>query len=90
MEIRLIGDARDTTGFGLAGITGDVCVTRADVLTALSRWGRDPAVAILLVSDAAAALAPDALASFDSTATAPIIVVLPRRPADAPAQRTAP
>jgi len=90
MEIRLIGDARDTTGFGLAGIKGDLCVTRADVLTALSRWERDPAVALLLVSDAAAALAPDALANLDFTATASIVVVLPSTAADAPTQRTAP
>jgi vacuolar-type H+-ATPase subunit F/Vma7 len=88
MEMRLIGDVRDTTGFGLAGIEGAACVTRADVLAALSRWERDPRVAVLLVSEAAAALAPDALARVRSTGDAPILVVLPGTRGDRAAERT--
>jgi len=77
MQIRLIGDARDVTGFALAGLDGVECRTRDEVAAALGESARDPAAAIVLVSDEAAALAPEELERFRRRVDAPIVVLLP-------------
>jgi len=77
MQIRLIGEPRDVTGFALAGIDGVECRTRGDVAAALDGSARDTAAAIVLVSDEAAALAPEELERFRRRVGAPIVVRLP-------------
>jgi vacuolar-type H+-ATPase subunit F/Vma7 len=89
MEIRLIGNPRDITSFGLAGIQGVECRTSADVSAALVQCAGDPAVAIVLVSHDTAALAPDAIERARHGADTPILVVLPAAADDSEAERPA-
>lgn len=77
MQLRLIGDARDVTGFALAGIEGVECGTRDEVAAALDHSVCDGTAGIVLVSHESAALAPEELERFRRAAGAPIVVVLP-------------
>jgi vacuolar-type H+-ATPase subunit F/Vma7 len=77
MQIRVIGDARDVTGFGLAGVAGTECRTREEIVAALDDIGHDPSVAIVLISPQAAALGLDVIARLRDSVRLPIAVVLP-------------
>lgn len=89
MQIRVIGSERDVTGFGLAGVHGIACRTRAEVAASLAQWAHDPAIAIVLVSHDAAALAADDIQRFRATVDVPIVVVLPPAEAEPAAGRPA-
>ena len=74
MQVRIIGNVRDVTGFGLAGVAGVVCDSSAEAASALKRAVQEPGVAVILVSASAAAAVAHAAAP---DASAPLIVVLP-------------
>jgi vacuolar-type H+-ATPase subunit F/Vma7 len=77
MHVRLLGDARDVTGFALAGVDGEECRTRGELLRALEGARRDPNLGIIIVSADVAALAEEVIADMRESARFPIAVVLP-------------
>jgi vacuolar-type H+-ATPase subunit F/Vma7 len=81
MRVRLIGDTQDVTGFALAGIDSQACTTRAELVRALDAACHNPAVAIVMVSAAVAALAGDEIQHMRDSAHLPIAIVLPERSA---------
>ena len=79
MHIRLIGDLHDVTGFALAGVEGEECHSRAELVEALDVARHDPDVAIVVVSPGVAALAQDVIDDMRATPHLPITIVLPGR-----------
>jgi vacuolar-type H+-ATPase subunit F/Vma7 len=77
MRVSVIGTEEDVIGFALAGWPGRVCDDEASVAAALQSDCRDPDVALLLVSQAAADLASAAVQRLQATPGAPIVIVLP-------------
>jgi vacuolar-type H+-ATPase subunit F/Vma7 len=81
MHARFIGDARDGTGFSLAGVPAAECQSRAELVDALESARLDPDVAIIVVAPATAALAPDVIERMRDATRLPITIVLPDGPA---------
>jgi vacuolar-type H+-ATPase subunit F/Vma7 len=77
MYVRVIGEARDVTGFALAGLDAAECHTRGEVIAALDSARRDPEVAIVVLSPAVAALAEDVVEEMRDIPGLPITIVLP-------------
>jgi vacuolar-type H+-ATPase subunit F/Vma7 len=77
MHVRLIGDAHDVTGFALAGVEGEECHSRADVVRALDAACHDPGVAIVVIAPDLAALADEEVKRMRDAAHLPITIVLP-------------
>lgn len=87
MHIRVIGDAQDVTGFALAGIQGEECRTRAELVHAIENLRHDPDVGVVLLSAAVAALGDDVVSEMRNRTDLPITIVLPPAPArEAPAE----
>ena len=80
MHIRVIGDARDVTGFGLAGIGSEECHTRAELVHALENLRHDSDVGVVLLSAAVAALGDDVVSEMRNSTDVPITIVLPQAP----------
>ena len=81
MHVRLLGGPHDVTGFALAGVDGEECGTRAQLLAALDRARHDPGVGILVLSPEVAALAGDEIRDLRDSPHLPITIVLPGLPA---------
>ena len=77
MRLSVIGTAEDVIGFALAGSPGVACTSEASVVAALDSECRDPNVALVLISEEAATLAPDAVQKWRLAAGAPLFIVLP-------------
>jgi vacuolar-type H+-ATPase subunit F/Vma7 len=77
MRLSVIGTAEDVVGFALAGSPGAVCASGAQVVAALDTECRDPDVALVLISEESADLAPDAVQRRRAAAGAPLLIVLP-------------
>jgi vacuolar-type H+-ATPase subunit F/Vma7 len=90
VQVRLIGDARDVTGFALAGVESQECETGAGFVRALDEARRDPDVAIVVVSASLASFAEDLIEEMRESVHLPIVIVLPALPADDPAAAETP
>jgi hypothetical protein len=74
----LLGDRDDARGFGLAGWPALPCRDAREMESALEKLGTEgDDLVLVLVSPAAAALAPGALEAFRGRPGAPIVLVLP-------------
>jgi hypothetical protein len=76
--VALLGTSEDVLGFGLAGVSGVVCVTPRDVKRALAAIdARSVQPALLLVSAAVEQLAPQEFSDRWLRVDGPVVVVLP-------------
>ena len=77
MVIRMLGNRQDAIAFGLAGLDVVECRTRHEAVAAIDAAGRDPLVALVIVSSAVAALGGDAIVRRSESNGRPITVLLP-------------
>jgi vacuolar-type H+-ATPase subunit F/Vma7 len=73
VKIAVVGSAEDVRGFALAGLSGRVAESGAEVEAALA--GSD--ASLLLVSAVTARLAPEAIERLERGEGAPVALVLP-------------
>ena len=81
MHLTVIGTLEDVTGFALAGASGVICQSEADVTAALQAASQDRTVALVAVSERAASLAPAAVGRWRAASGSPVLIVLPDRAA---------
>lgn len=77
MTIVVLADRDDAAGFGLAGLPAFTCGDVAALAEGLRTVDMTPGVGLVIVSRAAAALAPERIVALRARPGAPVVVVLP-------------
>ncbi len=78
MKIAVVGSPEDVRGFSLAGLTGQVAESAAEMERALAAATRGGSEAgLLLVSADAARLASESVSGLERREGAPVVLVLP-------------
>ena len=77
MKTFLLGTPEDVRGFALAGIAGSACTTPEEALEAAAGLETMQDLALLLVSQEVAQLAPEAVEKLSRDHGPPTVVVLP-------------
>ena len=77
MKMHVIGDPDAVLGFSLAGLTGEVATTAHEVVQALDRAVGDPEMGVILITEQAASLVEELVASLRVATPGPVVIEIP-------------
>jgi V/A-type H+-transporting ATPase subunit F len=79
MQFYVIGDESTVTGFGLAGVEGEVVETADEAREALTKAFASPDIGIIIVTERIAAQLREEMEEFIFGRTFPLIIEIPDR-----------